>query len=229
MVILRETSRDTWLLLLVTLMAIAANLPDDGLTAAYSIEKKYLLISLTAIIAVSILRYVRFTLVLATLILAAGANLPSDLAASFSIEPTIMMFTLMVMVVIALVNRFLKIMPQELDKSALRSSVYGAKALIKAISNGNVKHVQRLVDSGVNVNVTTVTGKTPLMLAAYTGYPDMVQTLIKGGANIYARDREGNTAVNIADRKGFKRVKELLLTHGEAQTRSRVEAFLKAG
>jgi len=227
MVVFKETSRDIWLVLLVTLMALAANLPE-GFAEAYSIERKYLLMALTAIIAVSILRYVRFTLVLTTLILTIGANLPTDLATSFNIEPSIMMFTLMAMVAIAMVNRFLKVMPQQPDKAALRGSVYGARALVKAIANGNVGHVQRLIESGVNVNVTTVTGKTPLMLAAFTGYPDIVHALIKGGANIYARDREGNTAINIAERKGFNRVKELLLTHGEAQARNRMEASINA-
>jgi len=213
MIVLKETSRDIWLLLLVVLMALAANLPEE-VAAAYSIEKKYLLMALTGIIAVSILRYLRFTLVLMTVVLAMGANLPAELAGRFNVEPSIMLFTLLVMVVIAAVNRFLKVMPERPQAARLHNSVHGARALIKAISTGNVQHVQRLIQSGVNVNVATLSGKTPLMLAAFTGYADIVQLLINAGAEIHARDREGNTAMSIAERKGFTRIKALLATQG---------------
>lgn len=212
MIVLKETSRDVWLLLLVVLMALAANLPED-VAAAYSIEKKYLLMALTGIIAVSILRYLRFTLVLMTVVLAIGANLPAELAGRFNVDSSIMLFTLLVMVVIAAVNRFLKVIPDR-PRPRLHNSVHGARALIKAISTGNVQHVQRLIQSGVNVNVATLSGKTPLMLAAFTGYADIVQLLINAGAEIHARDREGNTAMSIAERKGFTRIKALLSTQG---------------
>ncbi|MGA8260096.1 MAG: ankyrin repeat domain-containing protein [Arenicellales bacterium] len=212
MIIFKESSKEVWLLVLVVLMAVAANLPED-FASAYSIEKKYLLMALTAIIAVSILRYLRFTLLLMTVILAAGANLPAEMADRFNIDPSIMFFTLVVMVVVAAVNRFLKVIPENNPKR-LQGSVHGARALIKAISTGNVKNVQRLIQSGVNVNVTTLSGKTPLMLAAFTGYADIVQLLIGAGADIHARDRDGNTATSIAERKGFSRIKALLTTQG---------------
>lgn len=212
MIVLKESSKDIWLLLLVVLLALAANLPED-VAVAYSIEKKYLMMALAGIIAVSILRYLRFTLVLMTVVLAVGANLPEELAARFNIDASIMFFTLLVMVVIAAVNRFLNVMPDK-PPPRLQNSIHGARALIKAISTGNVQHVQRLIQAGVNVNVATLSGKTPLMLAAFTGYADIVQLLINAGAEIHARDREGNTAMSIADRKGFTRIKSLLTTQG---------------
>lgn len=208
MIIFKETSKDIWLVLVVVLLALAANLPDE-IAAAWSIEKKYLLMALTGIVAVSILRYLRFTLVLMTVILAAGANLPGELAARFNVDPSIMLFTLLVMVVVAAVNRFVKVIPDR-PPPRRHNSAYGARTLIKAISSGNVQQVQRLIQSGVNVNVATLSGKTPLMLAAFTGYADIVQLLINAGAEIDARDRDGNTAMGIADRKGFARIKSLL-------------------
>lgn len=217
MVILKESSKDVWLLFLVLLMAVAANLPE-GMAEAYSIEKRYLLMALTGVVAVSILRYARFTLILITFILAIGANLPKQLAEAFGVDTSIMFFTLVVMVVVAVANRFLRFVPQQPQQRSLANSIHGAKALIKAISAGNVSHVQSLIKSGVNVNVTTISGKTPLMLAAFTGYADIVQLLIDGGANIHARDREGNTALNIAERKGFTRIKALILSKKFEQT-----------
>jgi len=211
MVILKETSRDIWLLFLVSLMSVAANLPDE-LAAAYSIEKKYLVMALTAVIVVAVLRYVRFALILTMIILVVGANLPADLARSFNIHPAIMLYTLMVIVVIAMVNRFIKVLPNQPGSGEMANSVNGARALIRAINTGNVATVKRLIQSGVNTNVTTVSGKTPLMLAAFKGYGDIVQLLINAGADRYARDLEGNTALNIAERKGFSRIKALLLS-----------------
>ena len=60
------------------------------------------------------------------------------------------------------------------------------------------------------MNIATLSGKTPLMLAAFTGYADIVQLLINAGAEIHARDREGNTALSIAERKGYTRITALL-------------------
>jgi len=210
----KESSRDIWLLLLVVLMSLAANLPE-GMAAAYSIEKNYLIMALIAVIVVAILRYLRFALVLTIFILVVGANLPTELARSFNIHPAIMLYTLIVIVVIAAANRFLRVVPQQPAKANLSNSANGARALMKAISNGNVANVKRLIQSGVNVNVTTISGKTPLMLAAFKGYGDIVQLLIDAGADRHAADREGNTALKIAERQGFTRTKALLLTHGE--------------
>lgn len=208
MILFKESSKDIWLLLLVALLALAANLPED-VAAAYSIEKKYLLMALTGVIAVSILRYLRFTLVLMTVVLAVGANLPAELASRFNIEPSIMLFTLLLMVVIAAVNRFLNVIPNK-PSPQLYNSVHGARALIRAISSGNAQQVHQLIQSGVNVNIATLSGKTPLMLAAFTGYADIVQLLINAGAETQARDREGNTALSIAERKGYTRITALL-------------------
>lgn len=148
-----------------------------------------------------------------TVILAVGANLPAELAERFNIDASVMLFTLLVMVVVAGANKFLKVIPDKPPRR-LQNSVHGARALIKAISSGNVQHVQRLIQAGVNVNVATLSGKTPLMLAAFTGYADIVQLLINAGAEIHARDREGDTAMSIAERRGFTRIKALLTTQG---------------
>lgn len=208
MFVFKATSRDVWLLVLVIVMALAANLPED-LAAAFHIDKTYLLMALTGVIAVSILRYLRFTLVLVTVVLAAGANLPAELAARFNIDPSIMFFTLVVMVVAAAVNRFVNVVP-EAPALQPRQSVHGARALIKAISNGQAAQVRRLIDSGVNINVATLGGKTPLMLATFTGNADIVALLIEAGADVQARDRDGNTAHDIAARRGLAEIESRL-------------------
>jgi len=66
----------------------------------------------------------------------------------------------------------------------------------------------------VNVNVRTVSGKTPLMAAAYKGYTDIVQILLDAGADVTVKDRSGDTAARMAARGGFSRTVDLLRKKG---------------
>jgi ankyrin repeat protein len=66
------------------------------------------------------------------------------------------------------------------------------------------------LNQGVNVNVRTVSGKTPLMAAAYKGYSDIVQMLLDNGADVVSKDGRGDTAEKIAERGGYTRIMELL-------------------
>jgi hypothetical protein len=212
MFVIKESSRDKWLLGLVVLMSVAANLPDD-VASRISVDKKYLLLGLTAVLMVSLVRYVRIGLVLVTLVLVVGANLPAELAKQFGIDQTVMTFTLVALVVIALANRIIKI-PTGLDSTHMANSVYGAKALFNAVLKGSVTTVQQLIRSGASVNVRTVSGKTPLMAASYRGYPDIVQMLIAAGADVDAVDTKGNTALSIGRRMKYSRVVTLLKIAG---------------
>jgi len=212
MFVLRESSRDIWLLILVVLISIAANLPD-GWAGPYTIDKKYLLIALTAVVAVSLIRYVRLTLILVTVVLVVGANLPKDLAAKFGIDQLVLLITLLLMVAVAVMFRLLK-MPTGLEPKHMATTTYGAKALFSAVLKGNVGAVGQLIGSGVDVNIRTVSGKTPLMAASYKGYSDIVQMLLDAGANANAVDASGNTALKVAERMGYSRVVALLQLGG---------------
>jgi hypothetical protein len=60
----------------------------------------------------------------------------------------------------------------------------------------NFALVKALVDSGANVNVSDVSGATPLILAASRGQRDVVRYLVEQGANVNARDKAGNTPLS---------------------------------
>jgi ankyrin repeat protein len=79
------------------------------------------------------------------------------------------MLGLVAMIVISLSNRLLKL-PTGLEKSGRSKTAHGAAALFTAILKGRIAVVQSLLNQGVNVNVRTISGKTPLMAAAYKGY-----------------------------------------------------------
>ncbi len=186
MVVLKETPRDWLLVTLVVLLSIGANLPEEWTDLLY-VDRRYLLAALLLVVAIALVRYLKFALLLAVVTLAIGANLPQDIAAEFGVDPQIMLLALVAMVVISLSNKYFKL-PTGLEQSAHTHSAHGAAALFHAILKGRVPVVQNLLAQGVNVNARTVSGKTPLMAAAYRGYSDIVQLLIDSGADINAHD-----------------------------------------
>ncbi len=212
MVVLKESKRDWVLVGLVVLLAIAANLPPE-LQDTLSFDRRILLAGLLGVVAVALVRYLKFTLILVIAILAIGANLPEEIAKEFGVDPQIMLLALVAMIVISLSNKLLKL-PTGLEKTGRSKSVHGAAALFTAILKGRVAVVQSLLQQGVNVNVKTVSGKTPLMAAAYKGYGDVVQLLLDSGADVNMRDARGDSALKIASRAGYTRVVELLTKAG---------------
>ena len=187
----------------VALMSIGANLPA-GMAARFGIDRRFLLGGLVALV-----RYLKFTLVLVVAILAVGANLPSDIAREFGVDRDIMMFALIAMVVVSLASRFFKI-PTGVEKKPKSSSRHGAVALFNAVAKGQMSVAQSLLKTGVNVNVRTIDGTTPLMAAAKKGYSDLAKILMDNGADVHARDSKGNTALSIALAGGYTRTAELL-------------------
>ena len=208
MVILKESPRDWGLVIVVVLLSLGANLPEQW-TSFINFDRRYLLFGLIAVIGVALVRYLKFTLILVIVALAAGANLPADIANEFGFDPQISMLGLVAMIVISLSNRVLKL-PTGLEKSGRSKTAHGAAALFTAILKGRIAVVQSLLSQGVNVNVRTISGKTPLMAAAYKGYSDIVQMLLENGADVNAKDGRGDSALQISVRGGYTRIVELL-------------------
>ena len=212
MVILKESPRDWGLVIVVILLSIGANIPNDW-TNSINLDRRYLLGGLIAVVGVALVRYLKFTLILVIVALAAGANLPADIAREFGIDPQISLLGLVAMIVISLSNRVLKL-PVGLEKSGRSRTAHGAAALFTAILKGRIAVVQSLLNQGVNVNVRTISGKTPLMAAAYKGYSDIVQMLLDNGADVNAKDGRGDSAIKISMRGGYTRIVELLKKAG---------------
>lgn len=208
MFILRESSKDWFLVTIVALLAIGANLPPEW-AQVVSIDQRYLLIGLMAIVGVSLVRYLKFSLVLIVAILALGANMPRELAEKFGIDTNILLLALVSMIVMSLSNRLLKL-PTGLEKQQGAKSTHGAAALFNAIVNGRMATVEALISAGANVNVRTVNGTTPLMVAASKGYSDIVKVLLDRGADPRAKKADGVSALAIAEHGGFSRTVDIL-------------------
>lgn len=69
-------------------------------------------------------------------------------------------------------------------------------ALHFAVSKGDRKEVERLLDEGADINEKDYGGRTALHKAGLTGRADMAELLIQRGANVHARDEGGYTALH---------------------------------
>ena len=215
MVLLKESSRDWGVVIVIALLAIGANLPIK-ITENLNIDRKYFIAGLIAVVGVTLIKYLKFTLILVIAMLAVGANLPEEMAREFNIDTQYMLLGLVAMVVVSLSNRVLKL-PTGLEKSGRSKTAHGAAALFTAILKGRIAMVQSLISQGVNVNIRTVSGKTPLMAAAFKGYSDIVQLLVNNRADVNMKDSRGDTSLKLAARGGYTRTVELLKKAGAKQ------------
>lgn len=208
----KKWMRDWGLVFIVALMSAGANLPEQ-FAQSWGIDRRVLIGGLVTLVGISLVRYLKFTLVLVVAILTVGANLPADIAAELGVNRNIMLFALVAMVVISMASRLFK-MPTGLEPTKRTSRPHGAIALFHAVTRGHVSVVQQLLKAGVNVNVRTSDGHTPLMMAAAKGYSDLAKVLLDGGADANVVDGSGGTALKIALDHGFTRTAEILREAG---------------
>ena len=107
-------TKDLLLLLVVTIMSVAANLLHD-FSLLSGINRNFLLVGLMFVVAIALVRYTRFVLVATMFILAVGANLPHDIAQILNVDSRILMGSLIAILVMSLLNQFVKL-PTGLDK-----------------------------------------------------------------------------------------------------------------
>ena len=86
-----------------------------------------------------------------------------------------------------------------------------------------VKHIDALLKSGANPNVTFETGNrdrgavddmTPLRLSVVHGHTDLVRLLLQAGAEANTQDKDGMTALHLAADEGYTSIVALLLEKG---------------
>ena len=211
-------TKDVALISLVSLMSIGANLPESFM-ATMGINQTYLLVGLVAIVAVSLVRYLKFTLVLVIAILALGANMPHELAKEIGVDPQIMLFALVGMVATSLINFIIKL-PKGVKPIAQINSMHGSRTLCHAASKGHASMVYSLISAGINPNFKDEKGQLPLVVAASTGQALVVKLLLDNGADVTAKDGSGVTAIDAASKAGFSQT-ALLLKNAELKSAGR--------
>jgi len=90
-------------------------------------------------------------------------------------------------------------------------TIEGATPLWCAAAAGHIDVVSKLIDTGANVNKTTLTNSTPLRAACFDGHLDIVKLLVEKGADIEIANRHGHTCLMIACYKGHLNIVKFLL------------------
>jgi len=93
-----------------------------------------------------------------------------------------------------------------------KESVGGSEELISAAKSGDVREVERLISSGVDLNIRNNVGWTALIWTSYDGHGEIVKFLIEADADLNIRDNlVSNTALMWASRQNNVEVVKLLL------------------
>lgn len=199
-------SSEIVILILVSLMSFTANLPDQ--MVGNLVDKKLLLLVLTASVVIALFRYLRLMLFMAMMILALGANIPQEFAEEMGISPTIMLLVLGMLLTVSLLNYAFKLLPTGVEEPV--AEVADSRfELLTAIYKGDQARVYELLNMEVKINFYEQ-GFTPLHLAVERGYPDIVRMLVNSGADIEAQNAEGKTPVEVALDKKYIRSSEIL-------------------
>lgn len=217
-------SSELWLLLVVSLMALGANLSDNIL--GYVVDRNLLVIALAVTVFLSLFRYLKFMLFLTVSVLAIGANLPDQLATQLGISRTAMIVACGVLVVVSLLYKFYSGRKPEEESAAeesladstmevpiavshLRDTPDSRFSILSAILNGDFANLHQLLISDVEVNFSQ-DGHIPLFLAIEKGNVDIVLLLLLHGAKLRIRNQYGMTPTEFALKLRFARIAKIL-------------------
>ncbi len=80
--------------------------------------------------------------------------------------------------------------------------------LIDAVENNDIRLVQKLLDSGVDINIISNDGDTALNYASVNGNLEIVRLLLKNRADPNIQNDFGWTALMIAQTKKIQKLKK---------------------
>ena len=216
-------SSEVWLLLIVSLMALAANLPENML--GNTVDRNILLIILAVTVFISLFRYLKLMLFITVSILAIGANLPDQLATQIGISPAAMIVASGVLVVFSFMYKlyqqrkpgsktadereFESTMEVPAAVSHLRDTMDSRLSVISAILNGDFAALHQMLISDVEVNFSQ-DGDIPIFLAIEKGNADIVLLLLIHGAKLRIKNQHGLTPTDLALKLRFARIAKIL-------------------
>jgi len=222
-------SSEVWLLLIVSLMALVANLPAKMIGNV--VERDLLLIALVVTVFISLFRYLRLMLFLTVSVLAIGANLPDQLADQLGISRTAMIIASGALVVLSLLyklyyqrkpdyqrkpeneapdeNEFEATLEVPEAVSHFRDTFESRFSVLSAIMKGDFAALHQLLISDVEVNFSQE-GHIPIFLAVEKGGVDIVLLLLIHGAKLRIKNQHGLTPIDLALKLRFARIAKIL-------------------
>jgi len=213
-------SSEVWLLLIVSLMALGANLPDN--LFGHTVDRNLLLIVLVVTVFIALFRYLKLMLFITVSILAIGANLPDQLATQLGISRSAMIVASGMLVVLALMYKLhhqRKPESETADENGLdatvsvshfRDTIESRFSVLAAIMKGDFSALHQLLISDVEVNFSQE-GHIPIFLAIEKGNIDLVLLLLTHGATLRIKNQDGLTPTDFALKLRFTRIAKILL------------------
>ncbi len=208
-------NNELWILVFVSFMALAANLPDDMF--GDMIDRNLLLITLVITVFISLFRYLKLMLFISVSVLAIGANLPDQLASQLGISQPALIAASGVLVLVALMYKLYHVEKHEEEaeyeheESAAnsRDTIESRNAVIAAIMAGDFAALHQLLITDVEVNFSQ-SGNIPLFLAIEKGNADIVVLLLTHGAKLRVKDRDGKTPIELAKAREDVRISNIV-------------------
>ena len=204
-------TREWALVTLISLTAVLANLPRDMLEG-WGVNPDHLIAILAIAVFISLFFYLKFTFLLMFIALAAGANMPAQIAEKLGISTVPLILALAAMIGISLINYVIGLLPTGLEEKPKEKSAEGVKTLFYAIEKGNLVYAQKILSMNFDPNLLADNGYTPLMYAAARGNAQMVELLIRNGADVTIMSKDGDTALELALKVGSIEVADIIKT-----------------
>ena len=87
---------------------------------------------------------------------------------------------------------------EELTAAEIKKTIASRLPLIKSIRKGNLEFIEKMIQTGADVNYTDEEGNTPLIMAVDVGNEAVVKLLLEKGAEINRVNDEGKSALYTA-------------------------------
>ena len=219
-------SGEVWLLLIVSLMALCANLPAEMIGNV--VERDVLLVALVVTVFISLFHYLKLMLFLTVSVLAIGANLPDQLANQLGFSRTALIIASGVLVALSLLYKLYYKRKEGKAKNAVsdengfedttempaavshfRDTFESRFSVLSAIVKGDFAALHQLLISDVEVNFSQ-DGHIPIFLAVEKGGIDIVLLLLMHGAKLRIKNQHGLTPIDLALKLRFSRIAKIL-------------------
>ncbi len=141
-------------------------------------------------------------------VLAIGANLQDVIAAILGLSPFEVLIALGLIITLSLGSYIFKMLPPGFEPHKI-DTADSRKAILTAISKGDVVNLHRLLKSNAEINFNQ-DGVMPVFVAAENGLADVMQTLLHNGVKFHITNAEGKTPWDVAMSKGHHRIAEIL-------------------
>lgn len=175
-----------------------------------SINRNLLLAVLALTVFIALFLYLKFQFFILVVLLALGANMPTEISDSLGVSTLPLVIAMAAMVGISLINYVVDLLPTGLEEKPKEQSAEGIKALFYAIEKGNLVYAQKVLSMNFDPNLKAENGYTPLMYAAARGDHRMCELLVRNGADVNIMSADGDTAIELALRTGSQEVAEIL-------------------